>query len=84
MAKILGVPTTLEGTPDEAFNYSWNKLKQATEALGPRKAKLGTKVNALARCAHMATIYVSQHVSFSPDQQQELNSLSLTVMRQYC
>ena len=70
MAKVLGVSITLDGDTAQAFQYSRNKLKKAIEALGPRRSRLGTKVTGLARLAHMSILYVSQHVSFSPDRRQ--------------
>ena len=60
MAKILGVPITLDGDTTAAFQYSRDKLRHAVEALGPRRSRMITKLTTLGRGSHMATLYVSQ------------------------
>ena len=83
MAKVLGIPITLDGKTTAAFRYSRDKLRKAVESLGPRRSRIRTKLNTLSRGTHMATLYVSQHVSFSDEEQAAFNELSLSIPRRY-
>ena len=83
MAKVLGVPLTLDGTTTAAFRYSRDKLRKAVEALGPRRSRIRTKLTTLGRGPHMSTLYVSQHVGFTDEEQTTFNQLSMSIPRRY-